>query len=93
LTEADREAIMAADLVCTGRRRTDDADVYVVAEVSEGVGPHDVERAAARARLLARLGQPAIPVVAGRWINSEAAALAQTSGVWQVVDGHADPPD
>ena len=50
------DAYAGADLVVRGRRREDGAEVYVVVEVSWGVGSHDVERAVHRAALLAQLG-------------------------------------
>ena len=38
-----------ADLVLAGRRCQDDAEVYLLADISAGVGPHDVEREAGAA--------------------------------------------
>ena len=93
LTEAEREAVLLADLVATGRRVTDQAEVYLLAEVSAGVGRGDVERAAGRAAALAKLGRPVIPIVAGDSITAEAAGLARRGGVWQVLDGQLTPPD
>jgi|GEM_PF-3332440 len=44
------------------------------------VGPEDVRRAAARARLLARvLGHPVLPVVAGRRLTPEAEEEARAA--------------
>ena len=42
-----------------------------------------------RASLLAHTGTPALPVVAGTWVTSEAANLARTQQVWQLTNGHA----
>ena len=92
LTEAERQAVLHADLVLSGQRREDGADAYFVVEVSVGVGVGDVTRAAERAGSLTKLGRPAVPVVAGEWINPEAIAAAQAYGVWQVLDGRATPP-
>jgi len=92
LTDAEREAILAADLVLSGQRREDRADTYFVVEISLGIGLDDVSRAAERARLLAKLGRPAAPVVAGKWINSEAVAASRANGVWQVLDGRTARP-
>ena len=92
LTEAERQAALAADLVLSGQRREDRADAYFVVEVSVGVGTSDVTRAAERAGILAKLGRPAVPVVAGEWINPEAIDAAKAYGVWQVLDGRATPP-
>ena len=92
MTEAERQAVLHADLVLSGQRREDGADAYFVVEVSVGVGVGDVTRAAERAGSLTKLGRPAVPVVAGEWINPEAIAAAQAYGVWQVLDGRATPP-
>ena len=92
LTEGEREAVLEADLVLAGRRRVDQAEVYLLVEVSAGIGSRDVQRAADRAGVLARLGRPVVPVVAGRRINPEASAQAQALGVWEVLDGQASPP-
>ena len=92
LAEAEADEIMEADIVMRGRRREDEAEVYLVAEVSWGVGPHDVERAAKRAALLAKIGLPTIPVVAGQVITYEAARLAHQRKTWQVLDGQSISP-
>jgi hypothetical protein len=65
LLSFDAQEIYDADVVARGRRLEDGTEVYLVVEVSWGVGRYDVERAAQRAALLARLGTPVIPVVAG----------------------------
>jgi hypothetical protein len=93
LTWEDRSAIMLADLVLTGRRRQDGQDVYLLAEISVGVGTSDVERASERAALLAKLGRPVVPIVAGRRINPEAAALADKRGVWYSRNGQIGAPE
>jgi cell division protein FtsB len=72
LTPAERDTILDADLVVSGRRREDQQDLYLVVEVSAGIGIGDVDRAARHARLLEKLSRPVIPVVAGRWIHPEA---------------------
>ena len=92
LTEGERAAVLEADLVLAGRRREDQAELYLLVEVSAGIGLEDAQRAVERAGMLAKLGRPVVPVVAGRWINSEASAFAESWGVWQVLDGHARPP-
>jgi hypothetical protein len=88
LDQQERDAILLADLVLTGRRREDQADVFLLAEISFGIGPHDVERAKERAALLRKLGLPVLPIVAGREITAEATMLAKEQGVWAVLDGH-----
>lgn len=92
LTDAERDEVILADLVLVGQRPPDRAETYYLVEISAGVGPDDVRRAIDRAAILAKLGRPTIPVVAGRWINYDAREYAQTSGVWQVVDGQTIPP-
>ena len=81
-----------ADLVVQGRRREDGAEVALLVEVSWGIGPHDVERAAERAALLTRAGFSVLPVVAGRMITSEAVELARRRQVWQMLDGQVMSP-
>src|SRR6185437_6344103 len=89
ISEAERRDVLQADPVLTGQRREDRADVYIVVEVSFGIGSDDVRRAADRASVMSKLGRPAIPVVAGTRIDPEPAGLAGARGVWQVLDGHA----
>jgi hypothetical protein len=92
LTESERQTIMLADTVLSGRRRTDGQEIYLLVEVSAGVGPHGVERAVERSRLLEKLGRPVVPVVAGSAITDDAAALAQEQGVWYAEGGRVVPP-
>jgi hypothetical protein len=92
LTEEERRAILLADVVMTGRKRSDGQDIYLAVEVSVGIGIHDVERAAERAAYLGKLGRPALPVVAGERINDEAAEMAQAQGVWYVESGRVTAP-
>ncbi len=89
VSEAERDEALAVDLVLTGRRRTDGAEAYFAVEISGGIGIDDVRRAAERARILEKLGRPAVPVVAGRWISHDAEALARDYGVSCVLDGRA----
>jgi hypothetical protein len=93
LSEADARQLYDTDLVVRGRRPEDGTEVLLVVEVSWGVGPYDVERAAERAGLLSHTGFTAIAVVAGKRILPEAAALARQTQVWQITDGQAIPPD
>jgi hypothetical protein len=92
ITWDERNEILLADLVITGRRRTDGQDVYLLAEISVGVRPHDVERAAERADFLAKLGKPVVPLVAGESINQTAAAMAHDRGVWYAQGGKITVP-
>jgi hypothetical protein len=93
LSAAQAQEIALADLVVRGRRQGDGAEVYLVVEVSWGVGPDDVERAVRRAELFARTGTTAIPVVAGKRVTADAARLARMEKVWQLTDGHAVLPE
>lgn len=93
LLEEEADEVAQADVVVGGRRREDGAQVYLVVEVSWGVGVSDVERAGRWASFLAKTGTPTLPVVAGRWISQEAADLCREMKVWQLVDGWAVSPD
>jgi hypothetical protein len=93
LSEIDARQLYDTDLVVRGRCAEDGTEVFLVVEVSWGVGPYDVERAAERAVLLSRTGLATIAVVAGKRILPEAAALARQTQVWQITDGQAIPPD
>jgi hypothetical protein len=93
LSEVDARQLYDTDLVVRGKRPEDGTEVFLVVEVSWGVGPYDVERAAERAVLLSHTGLMAIAVVAGKRILPEAAALARQTQVWQITDGQAIPPD
>jgi len=93
LSDTEADELYDADVVVQGRRREDGALVYLVVEVSWGVGPHDVERAVRRAALLARAGVTALPAVAGARVTADARHLTRTHKVWQVIDGYAIPPE
>ncbi len=92
LSEAEADEILLADLLLRGRRRADNAEVYVVVEISWKIDPYDVERSVRRAALLSRLGTPALPAVAGKEVIDEAASLASMLHVWQLTNGQARPP-
>ena len=92
LSDAEALELYATDVVVRGKSREDGTAVYLVVEVSWGVGRHDVERAVKRAELWSRLGTPAIPVVAGRWVTHEAEHLCRSHPVWQLTNGRAVPP-
>lgn len=81
ITRADHDSVILADLVLTGRGWENGAELYVLAELSVGIGVLDVQRALDRSRLLQKLGAPVIPVVAGEWINEEAQRFADDAGV------------
>jgi hypothetical protein len=92
-SDAEIQELYDADLIVRGRRAMDGTEIYLVVEVSWGVGPYDVERAARRAALLARIGVAVIPVVAGERLTAEAGRLAQQHQVWQITAGHVIPPE
>lgn len=76
-----------------GRRREDDAEAYLVAEVSAGIAKGDVERAMRRAEILSRaLERLSMAVVAGERLTPEANRLARGWGVWRVLDGQVLAP-
>jgi hypothetical protein len=85
ISPVDRHDLLLADAVVRGRRWDDGAEIYLVVEVSVGVGPDDVRRAADRASALSTF-LPAQAVVAGEWINAEERELASARGV-EVVAG------
>ena len=93
LLSFDAQEIYDADVVARGRRLEDGTEVYLLVEVSWGVGRQDIERAVQRAALLARLGTPVIPVVAGKRIPPTVARLAHKHQVWQLTNGRAIPPE
>jgi len=93
LSEVDARQLYDTDLVVRGRHPEDGTEVFLVVEVSWGVGPYDVERAAQRAVLLSRTGLATIAAVAGKRMLPEAAALARQAQVWQITDGQAIPPE
>jgi hypothetical protein len=92
LSEDGMDEIARADVVVRGQRRESPGEVYLVVEVSWGVGPGDVERAVRRAALLGQTGLQTMPVVAGERITDEAAELARAMRVWQVLDGRVTAP-
>jgi hypothetical protein len=92
LSEEGADEIGWADVVVRGQGREDGTDLYLVVEVSWGVGTSDVERAVRRAALLAQTGIQTLPVVAGDHIIDEAAELCRAMRVWQVLDGRVIAP-
>lgn len=92
LSDAEADDLTEVDLVVRGRRIADRTEIYLAVEVSWGVGPHDVERAAQRASLLARTGVTALPVVAGNRITTSARRLANHRLVWQLIDRQVVSP-
>jgi hypothetical protein len=92
LSEPEREDALRADLVLSGRDREEGTDVYYVVEISAGVGVSDVQRASDRSQILAKLGRPAVPVVAGAWVTDHARHAAADLHVRQVEIGQRTAP-
>jgi len=87
LTDQERDDLIQTDVVVRGRRRTDGEEVYLIVEVSWGIGVSDVQRASRRARTFTKLGWQTIPVVAGGWLSADARQAAQQEGVVAILDG------
>jgi chromosome segregation ATPase len=88
ISPEERKQVLAADLVLHGRRLDDQAETYLLAEVSVGIGLEDVHRAARRGRIFARATeQPVIPAVGGQEIIPEARELAGELEVSVFLDG------
>lgn len=93
LSQSDRYDVALADLVMRGRWLTDGREVMVLAEISSLVDLNDVRRAVDRAALLAKLGTPVVPVVAGTSVTERAADMARSQQVWQMLNGRIiEPP-
>ncbi|MDR7556649.1 MAG: hypothetical protein QN157_13725 [Armatimonadota bacterium] len=94
VSAAEREQVLWADVVVTGRLRERETETYLLVEVSTTIDVGDVQRAAERAQVLHRAtGLPAIAVVAGERITAEADRRATDLAVWRVLDGRAYGPD
>jgi cell division protein FtsB len=93
LSEDGMDEIARADVVVRGQRRDGSGEIYLVVEVSWGVGPGDVERVVRRAALLSQTGLQTMPVVAGERITEAAAELARAMRAWQVLDGSVTAPN
>ncbi len=92
ISEQEADDLLQTDAIVRGRRREDGAEVYLVVEVSWGVGISDVQRASERAAMLARIGKTTLPVVAGSWVTPDAQEPARIMGVWQVTNGRVTDP-
>lgn len=90
LTEDEADDARLVDAVYRGR--IDGEAVYLVMEVSWGLGDDDVHRARKRADLFAKTGIPAVAVAAGRRADPDVLAVASGLDVWVVTNGRAQPP-
>ncbi|MBX2998179.1 MAG: hypothetical protein KF893_06665 [Caldilineaceae bacterium] len=91
LSRIEFDEIIQADLIARGVDG-ENTPIYLLAEISWGIGTSDVARAARRASLLAKLGAKVIPIAAGKWITAEAREGAAVEGVWLVTNGSTIPP-
>ena len=83
-----------ADAIFAARRKSDQQDCYVVAEISRGIRDHDVIRARDRAQTLAAVkGDPVIPVVVGANVAPQQRQLAEREGVSIVLTAVFAEPD
>ena len=92
LSAQESEEITLTDLVIKGKQRSTGTQIYLLVEISWGVGVDDVQRAAARASLLAKTGEHVIPAVAGEWVTPDAQQLAPGLGVWQFTPSRVVAP-
>lgn len=92
ITKAEADDISLSDVIARGVSLRDEQLVYLVAEVSWGIGMADVERAARRATLLMRLGVPVLAVAAGERVIPEALAEAKVADVWLVTNSATIAP-
>lgn len=92
ISEGEADDLLQTDAVVRGWRRESGEEVYLVVEVSWGVGISAVQRASERAATLARIGKTTLPVVAGSWVTPEAQEPACAMGVWQVTNGRVTAP-
>ncbi len=92
LSQGDLNVVNLADLILRGRRLGDRLEVMVLVEISWVIDRNDVRRAADRAALLAKLGTPVMPVVAGASITEPAATMARNLDVRQLLNGRVESP-
>ncbi len=92
LSQGDLNDVNLADLILRGRRLSDRLEVMVLVEISWVIDRNDVRRAADRAALLAKLGTPVMPVVAGASITEPAATMARNLDVRQLLNGRVESP-
>ena len=86
LSQDDMDEVGFADLNIRGQWRADSRQVLALVEISSVVDDYAVRCAADRAALLAKLGTPVVPMVAGVSVTDQAAEMARRRNVWQVLD-------
>jgi len=87
LSEAERDDLLETDVVIHGRKQTDGEEVYLIVEVSWGIGLGDIERVLKRAQTFTKLGWKTLPVVAGGWASADVREAAKRDGVVVLLDG------
>ncbi|MBI4287082.1 MAG: hypothetical protein HY671_01480 [Chloroflexi bacterium] len=89
LTEEETIDLLRADVIARARSKEDAAEIFLVVEVSWGIGPYDVERAVRRAGLLTKTGARTVPVVACKMIDADAMERAREMQVKWVLNGQS----
>ncbi|MCS7190675.1 MAG: hypothetical protein NZ843_03620 [Fimbriimonadales bacterium] len=87
IPEDDAAELLLADLFVQAQSKATQQEMWLVVEVSWGIGAGDVERAHERAAILQRYGYPARGVAMGRVLTPDAEQRAQQLGVMLAVDG------
>jgi hypothetical protein len=90
ISEREFGQVLAADLLWGGQAREAEGEVILVVEASWMAEVSDVERAAARAGILRKIGLVALPVVAGREWTPEALEAARQAKAVITTDGSVD---
>jgi hypothetical protein len=87
LSPEEADSLYDADLYVYGMRKSDRLPVIAVLEISWVADKSDVDRAQARAQIIARRGFFAIPVVAGNTFTLTAVEMAEAGEVALLADG------
>jgi len=90
ISEQEFGQVLAADLLWGGQAREAEGEVILVVEASWMAEVSDVERAAARAGILRKIGLVALPVVAGREWTPEALEAARQAKAVVTTDDSVD---
>jgi len=88
LVPEEADALYDADLFVYGVRKSDQQPLIAVMEISWVADRSDVERASARAQIIARRGLQAVPVVAGQTFTMTVIEMAEAGEVALLTDGH-----
>ena len=87
LTQEELLEVSLLDAVVEGRRKSDGTPVLLAIEASWSIYPDDVQRALARAQIIAKRGYTVYPVVAGKYAEEGLIESARRLGVLVVLDG------